>query len=161
MHRFLPVTAVLLLCAAGAAPPAAARPRAHPVMSGAMDICKIIDGGDVFRAENGDEMCCAHEVRGDEEAGQGTGPLYCVRCSAEDPNDCELTTARPGPDSIETVLIRLLFARTLEIRAEEDKIRGDLADVLAALGQLQSKIEKVEAACSGDRPPATTPGGVE
>src|SRR6185503_21084184 len=141
MHRFVPITAVLLLCVAGAAAPAAAK----PVKSGAMDICRIIDGGQTVVVD-GTEVCCAHERRGDEDTGQGTGHYYCVECDQPGSDNCFESTERPGrPDGIDTLLLRVLFAYSRDIRAEDEKIQESLTDVLGGLAQLQKRIEEVEA----------------
>jgi hypothetical protein len=157
MRQFVPIVAMLFLGLAGAVPPALAR----PVKSGAMDICRVIDGGQVVVVD-GTELCCAHEVRGDEETGHGTGPFYCVECDPPGSDNCEESTERPGrPDAIDTLLLRVLFAYSRDIRAEEEKLRDGLADVLSAVQQLETKVEEVEKVCSGDKPPVGTPGRVE
>ena len=51
-----------------------------PVLSGAMDICKIVDGGEVT-VEDGQEKCCAQEVTEYDNGHIDYGAEYCVTCA--------------------------------------------------------------------------------
>jgi hypothetical protein len=71
------VTAVS--CSLMVTPPASAK-NDRPVLSGAMDICKIVDGGEVT-VENGEEKCCAQEVTEYDDGHIDFGADYCVTCA--------------------------------------------------------------------------------
>jgi len=75
----LPLMCVLavLSCTAFAALAAAANGR--PVMSGAMDICKAVDGG-TTSVTDGIEACCAQEVTEYDNGHIEFGDQYCVAC---------------------------------------------------------------------------------
>ena len=60
-----------------------------PVLSGAMDICKMIDGGTVT-VENGQEKCCAQEVTEYDDGHIEYGAEYCVTC-AQGPDVCSIS----------------------------------------------------------------------
>jgi hypothetical protein len=143
MRRAVPTTAILMLCIAAAAPPA----RATKVKSGAMDICRIIDGGQ-YDTSSGTEVCCGKEVRGDEDPGQGTGPAYCVVCDPPGSDDCEtFTVGRPG--GMDPLLMRVLLAQNQGTLVRDEEIRADLGQVLDALARLQTRLDQVEQVCSG------------
>jgi hypothetical protein len=149
MRQVRRTAAVLFFCLAVAPAAHAAR-----VKSGAMDICRIIDGGQVTTVE-GTEVCCAKEVRGDEETGQGTGAFYCVQCDPPGSDNCEsFTAAGARPGLLNTMLLRVLHAQNQSILVGGEQIRTGLGEVLAALGVLQTRLDAVEAACSRQAPSA-------
>jgi hypothetical protein len=149
MRRAVPTTAILMLCIAAPAAPA----RAAKVKSGAMDICRIIDGGE-YDASTGTEVCCGKEVRGDEDPGQGTGPAYCVVCDPPGSDDCEtFTVGRPG--GMDPLLMRVLLAQNQGTIVRDEQLRAGLDQVLDALGRLETRLHAVQEACSGR---ATSPG---
>lgn len=69
--------------------PLASAKNNRPVLSGAMDICKIVDGGTVT-VENGQETCCAQEVTEYDDGHVDFGANYCVTC-AEGTDVCYIT----------------------------------------------------------------------
>jgi hypothetical protein len=121
---------------------------AAKVQSGAMDICRFFDGG-THMIVNGTELCCAHERRGDDEQGHGSGQYYCVECDPPGSNDCELSAEAGSPSNhINTILLRLIRAQQEGILVEQQGIRSDLNLVLAGLAKLEAQVDEVQDACT-------------
>jgi hypothetical protein len=114
-----------------------------------MNECLVLDGGQHVIVA-GTEVCCAKAPRGDERPSQGTGPGYCVVCDPPGSDNCELflLAVAPPADKLNNILIRGLLAQQETILVEQEKIRTDLGQVLAGIGELQTRIENVEAACA-------------
>jgi hypothetical protein len=128
------------------------------VKSGAMDICRFIDGGD-YTIVNGTEVCCARERRGDEEEGQGTGPFYCVQCDPPGSNNCELWSGQgPPADGLNSLLLSVVVTQQQSIVTEQQRVSAQLGEILTRLGDLQSRADNVVAACA---PPDLFPVPVE
>lgn len=145
-----------LLCLAADVQPLLAVGR--KVKSGAMDICRIIDGGAVVIVD-GTEICCAKERRGDDEEGQGTGPHYCVQCDPPGSDNCEMWFGGRRLDPALTIMLGSIRAGQEGILVEQERIRVGLAQVLAGLDNLQTRIDDVQAACAPpDLVPVPLPG---
>lgn len=145
MYRgvLMAVTAALLCLAADVRPLLAAK-----VQSGAMDICRLFDGGKYEVTADGTEVCCANERRGEEEEGEGTGKFYCVQCDSAGSNDCEMWTEAGTPsDHINTILLGVIRSQQEGILVEQHGIRASLNEILAGLGKLQTSIDALEDGC--------------
>jgi hypothetical protein len=143
----LAATAVLL-CLTADVLPVHARPKVKSGVSGAMDICKVIDGGQTTVTADGTEVCCARETRGEEDPGHGTGPMYCVECYPAGSDNCTQWFGGRFIDPLFTHMLQSVRADQAGILLEQERIRTDLHGILAGLGNLQSRIDDVQAACA-------------
>jgi hypothetical protein len=99
---------------------------AKQVKHGAVDICSVIDGGEVI-VTNGTEVCCARVVGGTHE-----GQYYCVQCDPPGSDNCEEFTETKAPnDRLLTILVTTILAGQREIRNELDNLPAKIKELCA------------------------------
>jgi hypothetical protein len=126
---------------------------AESVKHGAIDICHYIDGGEI-KIVGGVEVCCAVITSGTE-----TGKMKCVLCDPPGSDNCEAWYADKVPTDHLTSLEVVLAADQRAILEEQERVRINLDQVLAGLGNLQTRFDDVRTACSpADLLPVVPPG---
>ena len=97
---------------------------AKQVKHGAVDICSVIDGGEVVVVE-GTEVCCAHVMGGTHE-----GEHYCVQCDPPGSDNCEEFTESKSPnDRLLTILVTTILAGQREIRNELNNLPAKIKEL--------------------------------
>jgi hypothetical protein len=138
-----------VLCGGVTARPVFARSVSH----GALEICNIIDGGWIS-LNGGVETCCATITSGTEK-----GRYKCVSCDPPGSDNCTEWYEGKTPTDELTSLVNALVADQRAIFEEQQRVRTSLEQVLAGLGNLQARIDDVQAAYSpADLLPVALPG---